>query len=381
MGLLDIFSCFRKKEPDAAVEEIQSAAREYADSTSIDEAEKHCYQPDEYYTFASYPGTSMARKIITFQERKKTCIPSERGLYVAEILLLEYCRKGWYPNPKDGYPGFWWFQYGIRDVGHALEALAQRGFIIMASPLDSVGSLTVLELKALLRKAQLPVGGRKSDLVKRIQDNFSDDMLTDAKIDCKYQLTELGRQELQDNAYVPYMHSIPGKTTEEGPRDTIFNVWRINQELGPGDKSNWKDIVDKIERDIEERRKKAQQAYMDDLKKIDYQLYLKLKNQDEQLELIKRMEGKLNEDRDLAALIDFWEKLWRNGGLKFKGMYWHFRLPDLYIKAGRYEEAMAFCCATLSGEKYYAEKADYYIRMIEDKISNTQKRKADSKSS
>lgn len=379
MGILDIFNCFRKKDTEAPPEVIQPLTLEYADSSSIDEVERHCYQPDEYYTFESYPGTNMSQKVVTFQERKKTNIPSERGLYVAEILLLEYCRKGKYPNPKDGYPGFWWFQYGIRDVGHALESLEQRGFLMMASSRDSIGSLKVSELKDLLRKAQLPVGGKKAELVKRIQENVPDGMLADAKIDCKYQLTELGKKELEDNAYVPYMHSAPNKTNELGPKEGWFNVWRINQELGTGDKSDWKRVVDEIEQDLENRRKKAYQEFMDNLKNVDYQGYLKLKAQDEQLELIKETESKLNENKDLEILIDFWEELWNKGGLKFEGNYWHFRLADLYIKAKRYDEAMVFCRKIRLEKEQYADKADYYINMIlnaiEEKINKSRKSK------
>ena len=40
--------------------------------------------------------------VIAFDERKQISFPSKNGLYVAEILLLEYCSKGKYPNPKNG---------------------------------------------------------------------------------------------------------------------------------------------------------------------------------------------------------------------------------------------------------------------------------------
>lgn len=91
----------------------------------------------------------MATRVITFEERKKTSFPSARGLYVAEIMLLEYCSQGKYPKPKGGYPGLWWFKYGIRDVGHALESLQDRGFLQWASKAKSLGTLKVDELKQL----------------------------------------------------------------------------------------------------------------------------------------------------------------------------------------------------------------------------------------
>ena len=63
----------------------------------------------------------MARKVITFEERKKTSYPSRHGLYVAEILLLEFCGLGKYPKPNGRYPGLWWFE-------------RQLGFNSMAEP-------------------------------------------------------------------------------------------------------------------------------------------------------------------------------------------------------------------------------------------------------
>lgn len=368
MGLLNIFNFFKKKDrPSITKNELSDNG--YADSKSIDGAERHCYKPDEYYTNESYPGHEMSQKVITFQERKKTCIPSERGLYVAEILLLEYCRKGKYPNPKYGYPGFWWFEYGIRDVGHALKSLEQRGFIQMTSARNSLDSLTVTQLKNLLRSVHVPVSGKKSALIERVKERVPDDILTHSSIDCKYQLTELGEQELQDNAYVPYMHSCPYKTTDDGPRNQIFNVWRINQLLGQGDKSDWKKVVDEIEQEIKVKNDKEQQNFMDDLKKIDPKGYKKLKDQDNQLATINRMEKRYEADGDLNALIGFWEKLWNSGGLMFEGVHWHFRLPDLYIKAKRYEDAMAFCDKIKSEKKQYYDKADSYIKRIEKKLA------------
>ncbi|MDD4437755.1 MAG: hypothetical protein PHS04_06960 [Tissierellia bacterium] len=39
----------------------------------------------------------------------------------------------------------------------------------------------------------------------------------------------------------------------------------------------------------------------------------------------------------MDSYIAFWEMLWSSGGLKFEGTG-HFVLPDLYIKAKRYDD-------------------------------------------
>lgn len=136
MGLFDSF----KKKAGNSVDQKPNVL-------TVPESEKKYYQPDGYYTAKIYEGTPFEKTVITFDERKKTSIPSERGLYVAEILLLEYCSYGKYPAPSNGYPGFWWFEYGIRDVAAALKSLELRGFIKYGSPYDTLTGWKVADLK------------------------------------------------------------------------------------------------------------------------------------------------------------------------------------------------------------------------------------------
>lgn len=347
----------------------------YVDASSIAPDERKYYQPDDYYTYQSYPGTAMGEDVVTFEKRKETCYPSERGLYVGEILLLDYCKRGKYPNPKDGYPGFWWFQYGIRDVGKMLKSLEARGFIQLATPRESINSLKVPELKALLREYKAPVSGRKNVLVERVKAIVPDEALAHAKVDCKYQLTTLGEKELADNAYVPYMHKVPYKTNELGPEDTWFNVWRINKELGIGDKSNWKKIVDKIEKQVLQQNTDKYDEFMENLKAHDRSGYEEIKAQDDQIAAVNAAEDAYKRNEDLDALIDFWEQLWSNGGLKFQGAYWLFRLPDLYIKIGRYEDALRLCKRIKKAYPNYGYKADDYFEKIEKKMNKSADKK------
>lgn len=193
MGLFDLFKKNNSGDSSSNKKSFFVNTR-YADSSSIDSDERPFYREDSYYTFYSYPDTPMAEKVITFDERKKISYPSSNGLYVAEILLLDYVNKGKYPKPKAGYPGLWWFQYGIRDVGHALKSLADRGFIVLD---EETG---------------------------------------------KYKLTDLGNEELSNNGYVPYMHKSKKKTTEHLAPETWFNVWSINKIIGTKN-IDWKQAI------------------------------------------------------------------------------------------------------------------------------------------
>lgn len=240
MGLFDFLR--RKSDPNNK----QNLLLTDSYSALPNETESQFYQPKEYYTAKAFEGTQFERTVITFEERKKTCNPSRNGLYVAEILLLAMCSS--YPNPKNGYPGYWWFQYGIRNVGNALKSLEQRGFIQFSTATESIHKLTIPQLKNILEKFDLPTVGKKSDLVDRIQDSLTENDLADSIPDRKYTLTELGRRELEENEYVLYMHRHPRKTTEDTTFGPAFNVWEVNKQLAQNPQKYWQHIVAEMEK-------------------------------------------------------------------------------------------------------------------------------------
>ena len=86
MGLFD----FLKKTKPVATKQVPT-------NPPVPQADKKYYQDDSYYTDVAFAGTQFEKKVILFEDRKKTAIPSNRGLYPAEILLLEYCSYGTYP--------------------------------------------------------------------------------------------------------------------------------------------------------------------------------------------------------------------------------------------------------------------------------------------
>lgn len=358
MGLFD----FLRKKNNVTMEKETSAKQIIS---SIPESEKKYYQDDSYYSEKAFVGTPFERKVVTFEERKKTAIPSSRGLYPAQILLLSYCEKGTYPGPKNGYPGFWWFEYGIRDVGQMLKQLEEMGYIVLAAPKDSVSRLTIPQLKEVLEKQGLTTTGKKAELVDRVSENISEEILLNAGVQRKYNLTDLGKAELEENAYVPYMHSARNKTTEDNQFGETFNVWSINALLGRGDKKNWKALVDAQEEKIIKKTQESNKELMSNLKKIDPEGYKILRTQDQQIAACQKAQAKYDQDKDLDYYIGFWEHLWNNGGLKFEGSGWHFKLPDLYIKAKRYDDAIAFCENIRKMKPTYRNRADAYIKKIE----------------
>lgn len=92
------------------------------------------------------------------------------------------------------------------------------------------------------------------------------------------------------------------------------------------------------------------------------ELSVRLKMQEEQLERIKEAESEFLNDGDEDKLILFWESIWREGGLLFRGSRWAFRLPDLYIKKKRYGDAEKILKKLKNG--IYKEKAIGYMEKI-----------------
>lgn len=298
----------------------------------IPKEEKKYYQPDSYYVSVTHPGTVFEKRVIPFQERKSISLPSKRGLYVAEILLLEYCSYGTYPNPKNGYPGFWWFEYGMRNVGCYLSELERRGFICM-------------------------------DLKRG-----------------KYRLTDLGETELRENKYVPIMHKDSRKTSEDARFGPVFNVWEINRRMEQEHRNDWQNIIDEVKAEIQrhtdqkkekksisERRGSMNPKFVAEIRAMDK----KLEEQDAQLSKIKEAEKKYAQDKDIDALILFWEKIWSGGGLLFNGSKWAFRLPDLYIKQKRYDDALRILKKI--NNPAYQERKKSYIEKVQSAKKKAEK--------
>lgn len=328
-------------------------------------------------------------EVVTFEERKKTCIPSNRGLYVAEILLLYYCSEGKYPNPARGYPQFWWYEYGIQDVDAMLQSLETRGFLCVGAAKDSLAGLKVDQLKEILRKHGLHVSGKKAELVARIQENVSEEDLVSDGVAYKYALTEMGKQELEENAYVPYMHKNSLTAGETG-----YNVWAVNKLLGTGDKSDWKEKIEQAypkptpeEMQAQAAKKlqakeaylAAEEAHIESFKESQPDSYQFMKEllqeqrafweKDYQINLVciavNAAEAKYKEDHDVEAYTKFWEELWaKEDLLSFYSDARVFILPDLYIKAKRYDDARCLVEKIKREDPRHTEKADAYLERI-----------------
>jgi len=138
--------------------------------------------------------------------------------------------------------------------------------------------------------------------------------------------------------------------------------------LGVGDKSNYMEIIENKHAEIENANKENNKVFMSDIKKIDPEGYKLLKSQDKQIEAVQAADAKYAADKDLDWIISFWKKIWDAGGPTFEGSGWMFRLPDLYIKAKRYDDALIIVQKIKNTKNsYYSSKAENYIAKIMDR--------------
>lgn len=147
---------------------------------------------------------SPADEIIPAEKRMQNAIASKHGLYPHEALILDYARA--YYTEGNSYPGFWWYRYGVRDVDKCLRSLLDRGFLKVGDLKSAIALENATVLKEELKKHGLKVSGKKDELVQRLISEVSDEELNFRFPKRTYQLTELGKQALEEEGYVPYIH-------------------------------------------------------------------------------------------------------------------------------------------------------------------------------
>ncbi|MCL2178647.1 MAG: SAP domain-containing protein [Proteobacteria bacterium] len=156
--------------------------------------------------------------VVGVEARIKTAMPSKQGLYPHEILVLSYAHK--FYTCGNSFQGFWWYKYGVRDVQSVLTSLMNRGFLKIGDVKAALKSQTATAIEEVLRAHGCKVSGKKAELVQRALDEIPEDELNKRFPKRLYQLTKEGKQELEEEAYVPYIHRF----------NTLdLDIWSFNQ--------------------------------------------------------------------------------------------------------------------------------------------------------
>lgn len=179
MGLLD----FRKKKAKATEQVELEAARVAEENALLEEfLEKEPYEADQ---------------------RDKT--PS--GLYPHEVLILDHATS--FYTDQTAFPKTWRVDIGILDMPRSLADLVGRGFLAEASIEATLEGQTVQTLKDALRKSDLPVGGRKQELIERLRSSLSDTDLYTLFPRRRFSVTWDGIRALDEAMYISYIGRFP----------------------------------------------------------------------------------------------------------------------------------------------------------------------------
>lgn len=166
------------------------------------------------------PADSPSPDIVPLNVRLKKTVPTMRGLYPHEILMLEYAHTYSTDLSHQHFQGFWYYEYSVEHPGDVVKSLEKRGFIQPGNLRSAIQNQTVPVIKNELRAIGQKVSGKKADLIDRLLSNTSPEEL-EKKFPVRfYELTESGTQELTENQYVPYLH-----------RHKYMSIWEMNDRL------------------------------------------------------------------------------------------------------------------------------------------------------
>lgn len=171
---------------------------------------------------------NLEAQIIPIEERVKHMQPIAEGLYAHEILALSYAKT--YHLSGDEYQGFWWWRYGVRDVGGMLMSLQSRGFVTEGGTDSAVRSCKTSELKEFLRAQSLKVSGKKDELVSRILTEADPAAVRDAFPNRTYALTDKGRRVLEANVAIVFAHKDPENRIWDVPESSLNRPPKSNDE-------------------------------------------------------------------------------------------------------------------------------------------------------
>lgn len=159
--------------------------------------------------------------------------PSRNGLKPTEILMLYYARH--FTTATKDFQSFWFYDYGVSNPREILNMLLKKDFICYAPIKETIKNFTIPQIKELLRDLQLKLSGNKSELLERLFDNTDCEYL-ESKVNIRnFALTDLGKQELKENEYIPYFHKVKFKYA-------IDMLW-INKKLHEYPEMNYRDIM------------------------------------------------------------------------------------------------------------------------------------------
>lgn len=153
------------------------------------------------------------------------------GLLPGEILLID-----WISGKHEDvvFPRYFETEYGI-DAKRSLKKLIKEHYVSESSSYESLNSFRVSDLKEILKTKQLKVGGNKSELLTRIQENFQEDEVIAFIQHPSLMPTEKGQEALEDYYYIVPAHRNNSKDGIYNVANAIRKVYELDYRPNNGD--------------------------------------------------------------------------------------------------------------------------------------------------
>ena len=104
-------------------------------------------------------------------------------------------------------PQYFEYRYGV-EAEEAKRLLVSKGFAVLCGPLDTLPLLSAEVIKRLLKQKDLPLSGKKGELLQRVLDHFTAEDIAAFTPLRRYRITEAGKAVLKKHFDVIERHGM-----------------------------------------------------------------------------------------------------------------------------------------------------------------------------
>lgn len=156
----------------------------------LDEWEKY---PDRYY-YGVIPKSNME-------------VLSE-GILPGDVIMLWRIGFNNFTN-KSIIPQYFEFRYGVNS-DESIQKLIDKDYVTIDSFMDSLDLYNATELKRLLKTKGLILSGNKSEVLRRVQEAYTESELEDSLDSQRYAITDKGKEILKKYDSIIQKHGPKG---------------------------------------------------------------------------------------------------------------------------------------------------------------------------
>lgn len=137
---------------------------------------------------------------------RSNMIRNEEGLLPGHVVMLWLMDVSEITN-ESFVPQYFEYRYGV-EAAEAKQLLVDKGYAVRCGALDSLPLLNADVIKRLLKQKELPLSGKKGELLQRALDNFSQEEVAAFTTLRRYRITPEGKAVLEKHFDVIKRHGM-----------------------------------------------------------------------------------------------------------------------------------------------------------------------------